>query len=144
MSETLPETGPGALTANDVTGPVTDEMAGRGDDEQIEDLVDADPDVTDPDAAPGTDEVGSNTERSGAEVIGLDDDVAEGDAREIVIGPGTDDDRAGRPAEDDLSDGEFEDGSDQVQLYEDDDSVGDDLSEDAAIAATDPRAGTRT
>lgn len=136
MSQDLPENGPGALIDNDVVGPEVDEMAGRGDDEQITDLVEEDPDTTEASPAPASDEVGTDTERSGADVIGLDDDTAEDDPVELVVGPGTDDD-SGRPAEDDLSDGEFEDGSDQDPLYADEDDDPSDLSVAAAREAGD-------
>ncbi len=138
MSQDLPENGPGALTENDVVGPEVDEMAGRDDDVQIRDLVEEDPDVTDPDAAPASDEVGTDTERSNADAIGLDFETAEGDPVELVVGPGTDDD-PGRPVEDDLSDGEFEDGSDQDGLdgTSDTDDDPSDLSPGAARVAAD-------
>lgn len=131
VSQDLPENGRGALTANDVVGPEIDENAGRGDDVQITDLVDEDPDTTDAAPAPVGEEVGTGTERSGADVIGLESDTAEDDPVELVVGPGTDDD-PDRPVEDDLSDGELEDGSDQDPLYRDDDDDPTDLSVTAA------------
>ena len=143
MSQDLPEAGRGALTANDVVGPEIDENAGRGDDEQIADLVDEDPDTTDTASAPESDEVGTGSERSGADVIGLEADLAEDDPPELVVGPGVDDD-PDRPVEDDLSDGEFEDGTDQVPLYRDDDDDPTDLSVTAAqeVAAEGPVEGS--
>lgn len=138
MSQNLPDNAPGALPDNDVVGPEIDEMAGRGDDEQITDLVDEDPDTTDPDAAPASDEVGTDTERSNADAIGLDVETAPGDPVDLVVGPGTDDD-PGRPVEDDLSDGEFEDGSDQEGFDGGEDEDGDptDPSPGAARAGAD-------
>lgn len=136
VSQDLPERGRGALTANDVVGPEIDENAGRGDDEQITDLVDEDPDTTDAAPAPVSDEVGTGTERSGADVIGLDADLAEDDPAELVVGPGVDDD-PDRPVEDDLSDGEMEDGTDQQPLDPDDDDDPTDLSLTAAREVAD-------
>ena len=136
VSQDLPETGPGSYPANEPTGPEVDEMAGRGDDEQITDLVEEDPDTTDPDAAPASDEVGTGSERSGADVIGLDDDTAEDDPVELVVGPGTSDD-GDMPVEDDLTDGNDDDGADQVPVYRDDDDDPSDLTADAAREAAD-------
>jgi len=136
VSQDLPEGGRGALTANDVVGPEIDENAGRGDDEQITDLVDEDPDTTDAAPAPVSDEVGTGTERSGADVIGLDADLAEDDPVELVVGPGVDDD-PDRPVEDDLTDGETEDGTDQQPLDPDDDDDPTDLSLTAAREVAD-------
>ncbi len=135
VSQDLPENGRGALTANDVVGPEIDENAGRGD-VQITDLVDEDPDTTGAAPAPVGGQVGTGTERSGADVIGLDSDTAEDDPVELVVGPGTDDD-PDRPVEDDLSDGELEDGSDQDPLYRDEDDDPTDLSVTAAREVTD-------
>ncbi len=136
VSQDLPEQGPGANPGNDVVGPEIDENAGRDADEVIEDLVDADPDTTDPSGPPVNEQVGTASGRSGAEVIGLDDDTAEDDPVELVVGPGTDDD-TDRPVEDDLSDGEFDDGSDQEPLYADNDDDPTDLSAGGAREAAD-------
>lgn len=135
VSQDLPENGRGALTANDVVGPEIDENAGRGE-EPISDLVDEDPDTTDASPAPTSAEVGSGSDRSGADVIGLEADLAEDDPVELAVGPGVDDD-PDRPVEDDLSDGELEDGTDQQPLDPDDDDDPTDLSLTAAREVSD-------